>query len=153
MAKNNRTREPVNRLIFHSNLCVGCFACELACKAEHHLPVGVKWIRVKRDESLSGESKPRLSFQVSICQQCEAPPCVPACPVGAIFPRKDGLVILEKERCNGCGDCIKACPWGAIAFDPARQTASKCHLCAHLAEPRCSTYCPTAALAHSLQNK
>lgn len=136
----------MNRLIFHSDLCVGCFACELACKGEHHLPVGVKWIQVKRDERTSDEGKPRLSFQIRVCQQCEVPPCVSACPVGAIFRKKDGLIMLEEEKCNGCRECIKACPWKAIAFDCARQTASKCNLCANLAEPRCLTYCPTAAI-------
>jgi Fe-S-cluster-containing dehydrogenase component len=136
----------MNRLIFHPDLCVGCFACEVACKAEYHLPVGVKWIQVNRDEETGGDGKQRLSFQVNVCRQCEHPPCVSACSVGAIFQRKDGLIILEEEKCNGCRECIKDCPWKVIAFDSARQRASKCNLCTQLAELRCLKYCPTSAL-------
>ena len=54
--------------------------------------------KVKRDEGTSDEAKPRLSFQVSVCQQCEAPYCVPACPVGAIFRRKYGLIIVITKQ-------------------------------------------------------
>ena len=132
--------------MFNPSLCVGCFACELACKGEHQQPSGVKWIQVKRAEGTSDEGKPQLSFKVGVCRQCEAPLCVSACPVGAIFKKKDGLIMLEGKRCNGCRECIKACPWEAIAFDPACQTASKCNLCANLSEPRCVAYCSTGAL-------
>jgi Fe-S-cluster-containing dehydrogenase component len=136
----------VKRFVFHPTLCVGCFACESACKAKHQLPSGVKWIQVKRIEESSDKGEMRLSFQVKVCQQCKAPPCISSCPTGAIYQRNDGLIMLEGEKCNGCQECIQACPWEAIAFDEARQRASKCNLCADLAEPRCSTYCPTGAL-------
>ncbi len=136
----------MKRLAFHSNLCVGCFACESACKGGRQLSFGVKWIRVKRIQGSSSEGEPRLSFQVRVCQQCEAPPCMSSCPAGAIYQRGDGLVMLEGEKCNGCRKCLKACPWEAIAFDEIRQTASKCNLCADLTEPRCLTFCPTGAL-------
>ena len=136
----------MKRFEFHPTLCVGCFACESACKAKHQLPSGVKWIQVKRIEESSDKGEMRLSFQVKVCQQCKAPPCISSCPTGAIYQRNDGLIMLEGEKCNGCQECIQACPWEAIAFDEARQRASKCNLCADLAEPRCSTYCPTGAL-------
>ena len=140
----------MNRLIFHPTLCVGCFACELACKGEHQLSSGIRWIQVERVERIVGEGKPQLSFQLRVCQHCESAPCVPACPVGAIFQKKGGFILLDGEKCNGCQECLKACPWRAIAFDSARQTASKCNLCVHQAKPRCVTYCPSGALTLAL---
>jgi len=137
----------VKRFEFHSNLCVGCFACEAACKGEYQLPPGVRWIRIHRIEGSSAAGEAQVSFRLAVCQQCEAPPCIPSCAAGAIYRRNDGLIILEEEKCTGCKECVNACPWEAIAFDESRQTASKCNLCADLAEPRCLAYCPTGALA------
>jgi len=137
----------VKRLVFHSNLCVGCFACESACKGEHQLPSGVRWIRVNKVEETSSEGKAQLTFQLKVCQQCKDPLCISSCPVGAIYQNNDGLIILEGEKCSGCQECLTACPWDAIAFDESREKASKCNLCRDLAEPRCSTYCPTGAIS------
>ena len=133
----------MNRFIFHPHLCVGCFACEVACKEEHQLPIGIKWIQVER---IDREEKPQLTFQLKVCQHCESPPCVSACHVAAISQGQDGIVILDGEKCDGCRECLEACPWGAIAFESARQRASKCNLCVDRAKPRCVTYCPSGAL-------
>jgi anaerobic dimethyl sulfoxide reductase subunit B len=146
LAYNNRTRGQVKRFVFQSNLCVGCFACESACKGKHRLPSGVRWIRVEKVDGSSAEGKARLSFRLTVCQQCEEPLCISSCPTGAIYQRNDGLTLIEGEKCSGCRECLKACPWEAIAFGETSQTASKCNLCPDLTEPRCLTYCPTGAL-------
>jgi len=68
-----------------------------------------------------------------------------ACPVEAIgISEKDGLVLIDKERCNGCGSCQEACPYGMIVFDEVEKRASKCDLCG--GRPQCVKACPMNAL-------
>ncbi len=141
----------MKRLSFHPHLCVGCFACESACKGEHRLPSGVRWLRVHRTEESAGGDKMDLPYKITVCRQCETAPCIVSCPSGAIDRRPDGPVVLQEEKCSGCRECLGACPWGAIAFDEGGRRASKCNLCSDLIEPRCLAYCPTGALAADSQ--
>ncbi|MDH4265174.1 MAG: 4Fe-4S binding protein [Deltaproteobacteria bacterium] len=136
----------MNRLVFEPKLCVGCFACEVACKGEYQLPPGIRWIQVEKGAEITNEGTPWIPLNLKVCQHCAFPPCVSVCPAGAIEQIKDGLILLNEEKCNGCQKCLEACPFGAIAFDPSRQMASKCNLCIHQASPRCVTYCPSGAL-------
>jgi ferredoxin len=74
-----------------------------------------------------------------------------ACPDKAISKRKDGLVLIEPEKCTGCKACIEACPYDAIYFNEKLKLAQKCTGCAHLLDngykvPRCVEACPTDAM-------
>jgi molybdopterin-containing oxidoreductase family iron-sulfur binding subunit len=96
--------------------CVGCSACTIACKAENRLPPGVVYRPVVEEEI--GEY-PNVSrrFVPRPCMQCDNPPCVPVCPVGATYKRPDGIVEINYEQCIGCRYCVTACPYSARTFD------------------------------------
>jgi molybdopterin-containing oxidoreductase family iron-sulfur binding subunit len=96
--------------------CVGCSACTIACKAENRLPPGVVYRPVVEEEI---GTYPNISrrFMPRPCMQCEQPPCVPVCPVGATYRRPDGIVEINYEQCIGCRYCMTACPYQARVFD------------------------------------
>src|SRR5262249_40438805 len=91
----------------------------------------------------------RRYFQVTRCNHCASPPCVPICPTAAMFRRPDGIVEFDREACIGCKACLQACPYDAIHIDPESGTAAKCHFCAHRTDvglgPACVVVCPVHA--------
>ena len=118
--------------------CMGCHACEAACKQEHGLTVGPRIIQVI-------EKAPQ--FIPVYCHQCGKAPCKQACPVDAIVYNDLGIVKVIPERCIGCRICVDACPFGAMAFDESTALAMNCDVCEHrLAEgklPACASICET----------
>jgi len=96
--------------------CVGCSACTIACKAENGLPPGVVY-RPVLEEELGQYPNVSRRFTPRPCMQCDNPPCVPVCPVGATYKRPDGVVEINYEQCIGCRYCITACPYSARTFD------------------------------------
>jgi len=109
--------------------CWGCLACEAACKQEHVPRDGIRLIKVTEEWSHTTEGSLDFSFRVHVCRHCDDAPCIEACPVEAIIRREDGIIILKEEECSGCGVCIDACPYDAIAFDAEQNMAQKCNLC------------------------
>jgi len=129
--------------------CIGCHACTTACKSENEVPVGVNRTWVKYVEKGSFPDT-RRHFQVTRCNHCADPPCVPICPTTAMYQRDDGIVEFDSDRCIGCKACMQACPYDAIYIDPDSGTAAKCHFCAHRTdvglEPACVIVCPVHAI-------
>ena len=129
--------------------CVGCHACSAACKAENRVPLGVFRTYVKHVD-VGRFPQARRAFQVTRCNQCDEPPCVGACPTGAMVQRPDGIVDFDRRACVGCKACIAACPFDAIFIDPEDGSAQKCNFCAHRLdvglEPACVVVCPTEAI-------
>jgi len=127
--------------------CHGCKACEVACKQEHCLPVGPRWIRVYPDGPREIQGKLQLRYVVTHCMHCSHPPCKDACPVEAIYQRKDGIVLINEDLCIGCKDCIEACPLGVMQFDDEKEIAQKCNLCVERLDqgliPACVAACPS----------
>lgn len=129
--------------------CVGCAACVIACATENDLPAGYarSWIYT----GTSGRY-PQLSMEVRSerCNQCEAAPCVAACPTGASHYGPGGTVLVDGEKCTGCKACIAACPYGARFVDPRTGTVDKCTFCVHRVDrgeaPACAAVCPTASI-------
>ena len=70
-------------------------------------------------------------FVPKLCNQCENPPCVQVCPVGATYQTKDGVVLVDRSWCIGCGYCIMGCPYGVRFFHPVYRVAEKCNFCYH----------------------
>ncbi len=94
--------------------CDGCGDCTKACSAMHMVPPGQEWIKVyemQHDEMTGSYFFPRP------CMQCDNPPCVNVCPVGASYKREDGLVLIDQDLCIGCRFCMAACPYSARYFN------------------------------------
>ena len=128
-------------LMVFSKDCMGCHACEVACKQEHGLGVGPRFIKVI-------ENAP---FYIPVyCHHCARPPCGEVCPDGAITRNERGIVLVDHDVCVGCKACIEACPFGAMQFDEEREVALMCDLCyerlENNQEPACSQACPTGCI-------
>ncbi len=96
--------------------CVGCYACTIACIAENKLPPGVVYRPVVEEEVGEYPNVTRRFLPLP-CMQCDNPPCVPVCPVGATYKRADGIVAIDYNQCIGCRYCIAACPYNHRTFD------------------------------------
>jgi len=142
--------------------CSGCFNCQLACKDEHaendwrpyaapQPLTGQFWCGV--EEHVCGSiPKLRIHYISKMCGHCRNAACMDACAHGAIYRREDGLVLIDPDKCAGCGSCVSACPYGAVFFNEKERIAQKCTGCAHLLDngsklPRCVEACPTDALS------
>lgn len=128
-------------LMFYKRNCMGCHACEVACKQEHGLGVGPRLVRVV-------EQAP--SYIPIYCHHCAEPPCGESCPVEAITRNEKGIVLVDNDRCIGCRECVEACPFGAMQFDDDRGFAVKCDLCISRLKnneaPACATVCGTGCI-------
>ena len=157
-------------LIVDLDICVGCHACAVACKAWNHGgafgplvdidPYGPEargpWLcRVLTFELGEGAAGRTVHFPKS-CLHCENAPCVTVCPTGASYKRaEDGIVLVDADKCIGCKLCAWACPYGAREYDEAAGVMRKCTLCvdriydARLPErerePICVRACPARA--------
>ena len=134
--------------------CVGCHACEIACRQEHDLSCETesKWCRVMTLKPRRVQDELHLDYFPAMCMHCEAPLCLQICPVGAIVKREDGIVVVEEEMCNGCQLCLSACPYGAMSFNPLTRKAGKCNFCLDRVEygiePSCVQHCIGGALRY-----
>lgn len=152
--------------------CIGCGRCVEACKTENDVPREPVYFRTWVERyaiDSAGEATVdspeggidgfppldedqevlRSFFVPKLCNQCDNPPCVQVCPVGATFKTDDGVVLIDKDYCIGCSYCIQACPYGARYLDPRTRTADKCNFCYHRVRrglvPACVEACPTGA--------
>ena len=102
-----------------------------------------------KTQAIVTEDIAKAFFVPKLCNQCENPPCVQVCPVGATYQTKDGVVLVDRKWCIGCGYCIMACPYGVRFFHPVSHTAEKCNFCYHRIsaglKPACELACPFGA--------
>lgn len=156
-----------NVIVIDVARCSGCHNCQLACKDEH---CENDWMPYTRPQPLTGQfwckvtdyvrgtvPKVKVHYIARLCAHCENAPCKSACPAGAIYRREDKLVLIDPEKCVGCGACVEACPYEAIYFNEEQGIAQKCTGCAHLLDngysmPRCVEACPTDAMVFGDEN-
>ena len=112
-----RSVAPTNQkwvMVINLAKCDGCRDCTKACNAMHFVPPMQEWIKVFEvlDNPAAGPY-----YLPRPCLQCDNPPCVRGCPVGATFKRTDGVVLMDQDRCIGCRNCIAQCPYSARSFN------------------------------------
>lgn len=135
----------------HNNVdCIGCRACEIACKDKNGLPPGPRFRRVQYVEG--GTFPDVFAYKVNVsCNHCAEPACLPTCPTGAIWKRPDnGVVDIDSTLCIGCRRCEAACPYGAPQWDPEAQVVKKCNLCIDELEAGRKPYCVMACMMRVL---
>lgn len=153
--RNRAVYEPVQPdvqlgFVHHNVDCIGCRACEMACKDKNGLPPGPRFRRVQYVE---GGTYPEVyAYKVNMsCNHCAEPACLPACPTGAIYKRKtDGIVDIDSTLCIGCRKCEAACPYGAPQFIPEQNIVSKCNMCVDEIEAGRKPYCVMACMMRVL---
>lgn len=134
---------PSGTLTVDAAKCSGCRTCEMACSLIHEGVVIPALARLTVRHDVFHEDHPT----VLVCPQCLGPECLLACPQGAIgVDEKTGARVVDEERCDGCGICVKACHLGMIHLEPRSKKAYKCDLCG--GRPACVEYCPQAVISY-----
>jgi len=154
-----------------TSVCIGCKACEVACKEWNQLPGNepsfgdgydntgqldaqnwrhVQFIDNVPDDVLTvGQGKAWLMMS-DVCKHCQHASCMDVCPTDAIIRTEFDTVYIQPDVCNGCRDCIAACPYGVIEMDKQKGVAQKCTLCYDRLqgsmEPACAKACPTQSI-------
>ena len=126
--------------------CVGCQSCQTACQVKNTSPVGIS-LR----QAISSEAVAKGPYISLSCNHCEMPNCFASCPLNAISKDPEtGIVIIDQELCDGCGDCITACPYSIPIINPETNKANKCDFCKELIDegelPECVRACPVKVL-------
>jgi formate dehydrogenase iron-sulfur subunit len=165
----------VSAFLTDASLCIGCKACEVACKEWNELPDdGFEWSGHSYDNTralgastwrhvlfleqkqhmgsqLAGINEPfRWQFLSDVCKHCANAGCLEACPTGSIVRTEVGSVFVQPDICNGCGYCVVSCPFGVIEKRPEDGRAFKCTFCYDRQKagliPACAKACPTESI-------
>lgn len=150
--------------------CKNAKKCMSSCNKNHFITGDNAWLKVYKMEE-SEDTAPY--WQPTLCMHCDKPPCVKVCPVDATFKRRDGIVLIDNERCIGCRFCMAACPYSTRVFnweEPAqgetteinmyldhrsytpdytgmpstKGTVDKCDFCPHMIDKKELPHCVTA---------
>lgn len=155
-------------------LCIGCKACEVACKEWNELPADgyamtgfsydntmalghsswrhVKFVEGTPEPGVGGNSPKQVSWEFSsdVCKHCEVAGCLEACPTGSLIRTEFGGVYLQPDICNGCAYCVVSCPFGVVQKNEDDGRAFKCTFCTDRQKaglvPACAKACPTESI-------
>ena len=132
------------RIVCDSSICTGCRTCEAVCSLFHEGVVSPELSRIQ----ISTWEYDGWRSEVYVCRQCKNAECMAACQVGAIYiDEKTGARVIDEERCNGCRECMEACPFTPtrIRYHAEKIVCLKCDLCG--GEPWCVKYCHEGVLS------
>ena len=150
-----------------TSICIGCKACEVACKEWNFVPedgidfLGLSydntgalgadtWRHVAFIERPTGNRDVQWLMSSDVCKHCTSAACLEVCPTGALFRTEFGTVVVQQDVCNGCGYCVPACPFGVIDQRKGDGRVWKCTLCYDRLrddlEPACAQACPTKSI-------
>jgi formate dehydrogenase iron-sulfur subunit len=158
-----------------TSLCIGCRACQVACKQWNDLDLEVpdwtgtyqnhthftdKTFRLVRFiEEPAGKPNGDLAWLLmsDVCKHCADAGCLNACPTGAIYRTEHGTVNINQDVCNGCRYCVSACPFGVVSFNEQTGTAHKCTFCNDRIHnglgPACAKACPTESIQFGFRDE
>ncbi|AEF94177.1 4Fe-4S ferredoxin iron-sulfur binding domain-containing protein [Desulfotomaculum nigrificans CO-1-SRB] len=122
------------RIALNEARCSGCRTCQVICSLHNFAENNPKKAAVK----IVGHFPAPGRFEIKICNQCGV--CAAVCQFEAIA-EKDGVYVIDREKCTGCGECIEACPSNAMVKHPAETAPIKCVACGE-----CVTLCQRGAL-------
>ncbi len=132
-------------LVIDLDRCIGCYSCEIACKNENKIDLGVQYNKVFTMGPTGSFPNLEMYYLPAVCQSCKNAPCVEVCPTGASYVDKDGVILVDSKKCIACMSCISACPYGARKFNEKQQYVEKCTMCSHLLnagdQPACVKVC------------
>src|SRR5689334_12153432 len=164
-----------------TTVCIGCKACEVACKEWNLIPEdGLVWTGESYDNTselnantwrhvtfveqrkplrldgdfatADGQPEPlRWLMESDVCKHCTHAGCLDVCPTGALFRTEFGTVVVQEDICNGCGYCIPACPYGVIDQRRDDGRAWKCTLCYDRIGEGMTPACAQACPTQSIQ--
>jgi formate dehydrogenase iron-sulfur subunit len=150
-----------------TSVCIGCKACEVACKEWNRVPedgltltgmsfdntIGLgadTWRHVAFVERADQGGEFRWLMSSDVCKHCTDAACLDVCPTGALMRTEFGTVVVQEDICNGCGYCVPACPYGVIDRREDDGRVFKCTLCYDRLgvgqEPACAKACPTDSI-------
>jgi formate dehydrogenase iron-sulfur subunit len=165
---SSASEQPRMGFFTDTSVCIGCKACEVACKEWNQVPedgldftghsydntgeLGAStWRHVAFVEQGSADDMDfRWLMSSDVCKHCTSAACLEVCPTGALFRTEFGTVVVQEDVCNGCGYCVTACPFGVIDRREEDGRAFKCTLCYDRLkdglEPACAKACPTDSI-------
>jgi formate dehydrogenase iron-sulfur subunit len=156
-----------------TSVCIGCKACEVACKEWNAIPedglnfTGMSYdntVRLSADtwrhvafveqptdpSTVDGDGGVRWLMSSDVCKHCTHAACLDVCPTGALLRTEFGTVVVQEDVCNGCGYCVPACPFGVIDQRADDGRVFKCTMCYDRLgagqEPACAKTCPTESI-------
>ncbi len=150
-----------------TSVCIGCKACEVACKEWNAIPDGGltltgmsfdntahlgadTWRHVAFVERNDDNGEFRWLMSSDVCKHCTEAACLDVCPTGALMRTEFGTVVVQEDICNGCGYCVPACPYGVLDKREDDGRVWKCTLCYDRLgagqEPACAKACPTDSI-------
>ena len=161
-AQASTLREAELAILYDASKCIGCRACERACKEHNGLPSPEEvntelspttWNLIAAREGVDREDQPYFNYQ---CMHCTDAACAMGCPSGALTIDERGFVSFNQGICVGCGYCSQFCPFGipqmgTVNLITGEARMAKCTFCRDKIEagtggPSCAEACPTGAL-------